>query len=144
MNFLEKLADPELIEQMTTGQKTVAALETTVMGVVITFAALIIIWGLLIVLNKVVTKIEQSEEDKKKIIKDKEKNVSEKKQIQEVEIEDENENDDEELIAVITAAVASHMGKSTSTIVVKNIVRVNDDTPTWGKVGRINQLKSNL
>ena len=54
------------------------------------------------------------------------------------------ENDDEELVAVITAAVASHMDKSTSTIVVKNIVRVNDDTPTWGKVGRINQLKSNL
>lgn len=142
MNFLEKLADPELIEQMTTGEKTIAALETTVMGVTITFAALIIIWGLLIILNKVVTKIEKNEENKNKIIKS-EENTSEDNQIQEVEIEDEEDND-EELVAVITAAVASHMGKSTNTIVVKNIVRVNDDTPAWGKVGRINQLKSNL
>ena len=52
----------------------------------------------------------------------------------------ETEQDDEELIAVITAAIASSLSKSTSDIVVRNIQRVSQNTPTWARVGRQEQF----
>ena len=47
--------------------------------------------------------------------------------------------DDEELVAVITAAVIACLGGNSS-IVVKNIRRVDDLTPVWGKVSRTEQM----
>ncbi|HYE82259.1 MAG TPA: OadG family protein [Clostridia bacterium] len=47
--------------------------------------------------------------------------------------------DDEQLMAVITAAVISCLGGK-SNIVVRNIRRVNDYTPAWGKVSRTEQM----
>lgn len=47
--------------------------------------------------------------------------------------------DDEQLTAVITAAVVSCMGGN-SNIIVRNIRRVNDYTPAWGKVSRTEQM----
>jgi len=45
----------------------------------------------------------------------------------------------DELIAVITAAVISCLGGN-SNIVVRNIRRVDDRTPVWGKVSRTEQM----
>ncbi|KUO68249.1 MAG: hypothetical protein APF77_11470 [Clostridia bacterium BRH_c25] len=47
--------------------------------------------------------------------------------------------DDDQLVAVITAAVISCLGGN-SNIVVRNIRRVNDYTPAWGKVSRTEQM----
>lgn len=49
--------------------------------------------------------------------------------------------DDEELVAVITAAVVSCLG-GRSSIVVRNIRRVNDTAPVWAKTGRSEQMAS--
>jgi sodium pump decarboxylase gamma subunit len=49
--------------------------------------------------------------------------------------------EDEELIAVITAAIASSLG-GRSSIVVRNIRRVDDMTPAWAKTGRNEQMAS--
>lgn len=43
--------------------------------------------------------------------------------------------DDLELIAVISAAIAASLGTQ-SNIVIRNIRRIDDMTPTWGKAGR--------
>jgi len=50
------------------------------------------------------------------------------------------EEENEELVAVITAAVAASLNTSTHNIVVRNIVRLPDATPTWGRAGRIDQM----
>jgi len=49
--------------------------------------------------------------------------------------------EDEELIAVISAAIAASLGGK-SNIVVRNIRRVNDMTPVWAKAGRNEQMSS--
>ena len=57
-----------------------------------------------------------------------------------------NNNDaveDDELIAVITAALISSLG-GRSNIVVRNIRRVDDLTPIWGKVSRTEQMANRL
>jgi sodium pump decarboxylase gamma subunit len=46
---------------------------------------------------------------------------------------------DDQLVAVLTAAVISCLGGNSS-IVVKNIRRVDDLTPAWGKVSRAEQM----
>ena len=52
----------------------------------------------------------------------------------------EPEQDDEELVAVITAAIALNLSKSTSDIVVRNIRRVPQSTPAWAKACRQEQF----
>lgn len=46
---------------------------------------------------------------------------------------------DDRLVAVVTAAVISCLGGN-SNIVVRNIRRVDDLTPVWGKVSRAEQM----
>ena len=139
MTLLDKLADPNLLKQMTTSEKLSASFQTTVLGMGITFAALIIIWGLSIVLKNVVLSIEGKKDSDAKVV-----NETKNKKKVSSEVIEVDEMDDEELIAVISAAIASSMDTSVRNIVVKNIVRVNDDTPTWGKVARIDQVNSRL
>lgn len=59
-------------------------------------------------------------------------------QINEAEAED-----DDQLVAVITAAVISCLGGKSS-IVVRNIRRVDDLTPAWGKASRAEQMANRL
>jgi len=139
MTLLDKLADPNLLEQMTTSEKLSASFQATVLGMGITFAALIIIWGLTVLLKNVVLSIEGKKDSGVKVV-----NTPQKKTEKVSEVVEEEVTDDEELIAVISAAIASSMETSVRNIVVKNIVRVNDDTPTWGKVARIDQVNSRL
>ncbi|WP_320047902.1 OadG family transporter subunit [uncultured Ilyobacter sp.] len=49
---------------------------------------------------------------------------------------------DEELVAVIAAAVAAHLGTSTGNLLIKNIRKVADATPTWGKAGIVDQMST--
>jgi len=139
MTLLDKLADPNLLEQMTTSEKLSASFQATVLGMGITFAALIIIWGLTVLLKNVVLSIEGKKDSGVKVV-----NTPQKKTEKVSEVVEEEVTDDEELIAGISAAIASSMETSVRNIVVKNIVRVNDDTPTWGKVARIDQVNSRL
>ncbi|MBJ2356564.1 hypothetical protein, partial [Sphaerochaeta sp. S2] len=52
------------------------------------------------------------------------------------------EDEDEELIAVISAVIAASLNTSIHNIVVKNIVRSNDHSPSWAKTGRIEQMNT--
>lgn len=52
------------------------------------------------------------------------------------------EENQEELIAVITAAIAASLQTSTHNIIVRNIVRVGDQSPAWNRVGKLEQINS--
>jgi sodium pump decarboxylase gamma subunit len=137
MTLLKRLADPNLLEKMTASEKITAAFHATILGMGITFAALIIIWGLTVVLKNIVNSIENKGDTPIKVVKTK---ADKKIEIEEVY----EESNDEELIAVISAAIASSLKTSIDNIIVRNIVRVADETPTWGVVARINQINSRL
>ncbi|WP_372714024.1 OadG family protein [Ilyobacter sp.] len=49
---------------------------------------------------------------------------------------------DEELVAVIAAAVAAHLGTSSNNVVIQNIRKVADATPTWGRAGIVDQMST--
>lgn len=134
MTLLDKFADPEIIHSLTFGDKMLATFYTTVLGMMITFTALIIIWILTVLLSKFVQSIENR--GKANIIE-----VKEEPQVIK-EAEAHREEDDEELVAVISAAVAASLNTSIHNIVVTNIVRVNDATPSWGVAGRSEQMNS--
>jgi len=138
MELINNFKDPVLIEQLTFGEKVSASLFVTVLGMTITFVALIVLWGLTATYSKMV----QNAEAKKKA-----NAVVEVKQPAAptpAPVAVEPEEDEEELIAVISAAIAAQMGTSMHNIVVRNIVRVADNTPAWGQSGRFEQMNSRM
>lgn len=50
------------------------------------------------------------------------------------------EQDEEELVAVITAAIASSLSKPVDQIIVRNIIRVPDDGSAWSRAGLQEQI----
>ena len=60
------------------------------------------------------------------------------------EREKSEEINDEELIAVLTAAVAASLNQSTYNLKVTSFRRVNNVSPIWNTVGRQEQLETRL
>ena len=60
------------------------------------------------------------------------------------ELVTENEPDDEELIAVITAAVAVNLGVSPPRVNIKSIKRIPSTASIWAQVGRREQTMDRL
>lgn len=105
----------------------------TALGMGVTFAALIILSLMLDVLRILFYK-----EPKKAPVQ----SVAQKPQAAREEPAEETNQD--ELVAVITAAIAAGLQTSTHNLLVRNIVRVGDATPIWGRSGRIEQINSRL
>lgn len=135
MSLLERFANPELIHNMSLGEKFLASLYVTVLGMTVTFIALMILWGCILIMSKALN----TAKPKKKTIEVAKSPVPEQK-IADPKVEE----NDEELVAVITAAIAASLNTSTHNIVVRNIVRIPDPTPVWGKTGRIEQMNKML
>ena len=136
LSLLERFSDPNLIQQMPLGEKLLASSYVAILGMAITFVALVILWGLIIIMGKMLN----TTGPKKEAVKVQKAPVETKPQA----TEEDSSVDDEELIAVITAAVAASMNTSTHNIVVRDIVRVVDETPAWGRAGRTDQMNTRL
>ncbi len=135
MELMTRFADPTLIEQMSLGEKVYASLFTTALGMLITFCALIVLWGLTAFYSKLV----QNAEAKKSA--GSVTNVTPTPAPAAAPAA-KPEEDDEELVAVISAAIAASLGTSMHNIVVRSIVRVQDQTPAWGQSGRVDQMNA--
>ena len=51
------------------------------------------------------------------------------------------EEDDDELVAIITAALAAHIGKSADQLIVRSIVQVGNQHPAWAQAGRMELMQ---
>jgi sodium pump decarboxylase gamma subunit len=138
LSLIELLKDPALIQQMSMGDRVMASLQVTLLGMGITFVALVVLWGVIIVFSKTIVAIENSKNPKVKVV---ETNIAPALSAATVVSDEEDET---ELVAVITAAVAASLGTTVHNIVVKNITRVHDATPAWGRMGRTEQMNSRL
>lgn len=119
-------------DKVTMGQ----SLMVTVFSMVIVFLALLIISYLIKGLQNF------SQKDKKKS-KETIENIDLVNSEKEVEKVEESLND-EELVAVIAAAVAASIGVDVSNVRIKSIKRVSQNTPIWSKVGREEQIFNRL
>ncbi|TCO71342.1 OadG family protein [Marinisporobacter balticus] len=131
LSLLDKFKDPEIIGSLSLGDKMVASLQIMILGMGVTFVALCILWGLIVIMTKM---INGTPTEATKVVK-----TPVEVAVPSVAVEEDNQ---EELVAVITAAIAASLQTSTHNIVVRNITRVIDATPTWGRTGRVEQMNS--
>lgn len=114
LSLVDRLADPDLIKTMTSGEKVMASLQVTLLGMCITFMALLILWGLIFVMSKVLHTSQS------------------KKEVEKVKISDQKQNsqriseDSDEIIVVITAAIVEKLNISPRNIVIRDIIEVAD------------------
>lgn len=59
-------------------------------------------------------------------------------------VEKEQNIEDEELVAVIAAAIAASMGVTIPDINIKSIKRISPPSPIWAEMGRIEEISNKL
>ena len=111
-----------------------------VLGIAAVFLALTIIVLVINILNKAVNK-EAATEKKDKDINVEDNKLDEKQSTVTI---DNEVTDDSELIAVITAAVAASLNRSTHNIIVRRVERIRGNRSQWNKAGRYEHLSSKL
>lgn len=126
--LLSHFADPKLLETLSFSDKLTAGLVTTILGMGVTFTALIILQFIISWMDTLLNK-------------------SKTKPAAEVTTEsgvEETEQDHNELVAVISSVIAMKMKTSVSNIVIKNIEKVDDSIPAWHRAGIIEQMNNRL
>ena len=119
-----------MIESFDRNELIMEGLAYTVMGIAIVFMILVII--MLVIKAMALFSVEKKAEVQSVVTEEAPAPtpVTEEKQ------------DDSELIAVITAAVADAMGRSTSGLVVRSYKNVSGDA--WNRAGRLDVLENRL
>lgn len=128
MGLIERMKTA--IDSLTLGEKVLGSLQVALFGMAIVFSILVFIMI-------AITLLEKFAGDSKKSPS---RSISTEETTMDEKTSKEALVDYGELVAVITAAVAASLHTSSHNIVVKNITRVPDVTPVWGKAGRIQQL----
>ena len=121
--------------EMSTTEQILAGLQVVVLGVAIVFVALILLFFAIQIMNKVMfSSKKETKPAKTQASSEPKENSSEQEETKESDV------DNKELVAVISAAIASSINTSTHNIVVTNIKRVEGSTPAWAKAGRSEQI----
>ena len=129
VELLAKFSDPEVIKTLSLAQKLMAGLITTILGMGITFLALVIL--------QVVTSLFEKLTPTRIAAQQPMPPSSKPEPVQ-------NDSPDEaELVAVITATLALQLQTAASNIVIRNIRKLEDHSPTWNKVGLAEQMNNN-
>ena len=128
MNLMESLKTS--VVSMTFGEKVLGGFQVALFGMGIVFSILVLIMFGIYLLEKLAG-------DSKKAPSTTISMEETKMPLDEAEVI----KDYGELVAVISAVIAASLSTSTHNIVVRNITRVQDPTPEWGKLGRIQQLR---
>jgi sodium pump decarboxylase gamma subunit len=128
--LLAQFANPETLKTLSLGNKLLAGLVTTVLGMGITFIALILLQFLISWMDRLINRSSKDE-----------KTAAPVPEILTVPGAS-NQVDDGEVVAVITATLAMQMKTSVDTIVIKNIRKIEDRSPLWNRAGIIEQMNS--
>lgn len=134
--LLATFANADLIESLSFGDKFSAGLITTVLGMGITFSALIILLFIITWMNKLLNKTPAPSATPVKVSPPKKTGVT-------PPTPSTIENDNE-IVAAITTAIAMSLKTSASNIVIRNIEKIDNSSPQWNKAGIIEQMNSRL
>ncbi|WP_425447841.1 OadG family protein [Dethiothermospora halolimnae] len=107
-------------------------------AVLIAIVSMVVVFATLVLLSLILKGFKTLfyKEDKKKPIKAIDKNTKPKEELVK------EDNDDEELVAVIAAAIAQSLSRPVSDIRIKNITRVPQSTSAWAKAGIQEQTRN--
>lgn len=123
------------IDSLTTGEKMFGASIVTLLSMGIVFVVLVLLMAAVKAMNYTIAEKPQ------KVLKE---NGSEADLPVSFSEPVKAEEDEGEVIAVISAALASAMNKSVSEIRVISVKRAEEAEPLWAKNGRWNQMNSRL
>lgn len=107
-------------------------------SLVITVFSMLVVFVVLILISYLIRILKVASIGKKDKVQTTESNIMESKVVEKEEV---SKTDDEELVAVIAAAVAANLGVSVPQIRIKEIKRVYQNTPLWAETGRREQIK---
>ncbi|EKD40511.1 MAG: sodium pump decarboxylase, gamma subunit [uncultured bacterium] len=129
--LLKQFADPNVIHSLPMMDKLLAGLITTFLGMGITFFALIILQVIISWMDRLInrTSIGAAKSPAVTAIPASAPAAT-------------NLQDDQELVAVLTAAIAMTMKTSVGNIVIRNIEKIEDHSPAWNRAGIIEQMNS--
>ncbi len=131
--LLAQFANPETIKTLSITHKHLAGLVTTVLGMGITFIALILLQILISSMDRLINRGVAPKDNTQA----NQASVNKKSDVHEAQ-------DDNELVAVITGVIAMQLKTSVDTIVIKNIAKIEDRSPLWNRAGIIEQMNSRL
>lgn len=131
--LLALFANPETMHAMTTGDKLLAGLVTTVLGMGITFTSLIILQFVISWMDKLLNREKSAAAQVPAPVK---------LTPQQAAADPVSEQDENELIAAITVAIATQLKTSVDNIVIRNIEKIDNNAPAWHKAGIIEQMNS--
>ena len=129
--LLKQFADPSVMHSLSLSDKLLAGLATTLLGMGITFTALVILQIIISWMDKL---INRTTPDQCAATVPTATPQSAPEPVQ--------EQDDHELVAVLTAVIAMKLKTSVNNIVIRNIEKIEDRSPAWNKVGIIEQMNS--
>lgn len=135
MTLLERLADKNEFLSMTMNEKLLATLYVAILGMGITFLVLVFLQYCIKLMSTLL-----NGKNPKAAMTVKESNVSLERPVPPSFQPEQKQEDEEELIAVLTAAVAAHLGQSADRIVVRNVRRLSEGAPNWARAGLIDQM----
>ena len=128
--LLSKFADPEIIQTLSASDKLYAGVMATILGMGITFTALILLLFCIMLMEKLSRAPQPKTEPEPKI------NTNTGTA--------ETDTDNNELIAVISSVIALQLKTSVNNIVIRNIEKIDDHSPTWNRAGIIEQMNNRL
>ena len=128
--LLTKFSDPEIIQSLSMSDKMMAGFVTIILGMGITFSALIILQFVISWMDKLLNK------STKKTIPPARSPGKTKPETR--------PQDDKELIAVISSVIAMKMATSVDNIVIRNITKTAPSTPVWNQAGISDLMNSRL
>ena len=140
--ILEIFSDKEMIQTLSFSEKMLGVAVTVMLGMGLTFLVLIVLQYLIGVLtsfmiakpsdkNKQTNNASEDKKVTKEIVNEQDDDI----------IEDSIVDNTEELVAAITAALTLKLGRE-NRFIVKDIVRVADNTPVWNRTGLFEQMSS--
>ncbi len=144
MSLMELFENPETFSGLTMGERLAGAGITALMGMGITFLILIILWGCIVLMNKILYRPKKKESP---ATSPKETSVSQPVVAEgtapKAPASVPEDPSDDALIAVISAAIAAYEeGETTSDLVVRKIKRVGGLSTTWAAAGRNECIES--
>ena len=128
IELLTKFSDPETMQSLTTMQRLMAGLVTTILGMGITFVSLVALQFVIGIMAKL-----QPEAKPVAVLPEEEPVVQEVSATQ-----------DEELVAAITTVLAMQLKTSVSNIVIRNIQRVGDSSSAWQRAGISEHMNNSM
>jgi sodium pump decarboxylase gamma subunit len=120
-------------------------LEIIAQGLSVTVVGMGIVFGILILLYLVLMGMKMVFYKENEAVASTGVKEVKQEQVTAVQVEEQKEEiDEDELIAVLTAAVAASLNQSTYNLNIRSFRRIDQNAPVWNSVSRKEQLESRM